>query len=249
MGKTIVYDALHSHQRKLISVAEYIKDFGRGALGANGRPAPARCPVCLRSLGVRAGRTQGNQHFYHLDDNFCPTKDAAAAPYRNLHPADPDPVAAAENKAFFRRNWRRIVALYKKDALVPCFSLHELILLVEEANRLNIWAYRRMEQWEIPFVLLLLKDFTPRTGVKNDKRKPLRELSFRFYLENLVDHLEQLWIDAGGHLDMYRSTFKAGKVLNTIAVPRNADWLGLEDANLAASKIEWLERELGKCGL
>lgn len=241
--------ALHPFKDSLLSVAEYIDEFGRGPLGGPDDRPLARCPVCKRDMRIRAGQSQSNEHFYHIDSEFCPTKKISEAPYRNLTPTDPDPQARIENIKFFRNNWRRIVALFKRNALVPLFDLKELLLLVDEANRLDIWSYRRMQTWEIPYVMLVLKDFTPKTGIKYSNGKNYRIFSFRFYIESLVGGFEDLWINAGADPKMYRTTFDKVRILEPQPVERSNAWLEIEETQLTEKQLAWMVRELAKRGI
>lgn len=96
------------------------------------------------------------------------------------------------------------------ERLIPYLSLKEFLALVVEANRLRIWEYRHLAEWEIPYVFVLMVDF-PVTNSRMKDGKPQRKYWFRFWYDSSVSSLDDLWISRASEPVLYRASYPQPK--------------------------------------
>lgn len=202
--------ALHPTKTDQITIDRYWAQFGhRPLLAADTRPR-ARCPFCSQLLNDVAGRTGHTiGHFAHLPGSAgCPSKEPAGRPYIRLTPLTTDPQWAQWLKSQFLYYWERYYQ--KLERLIPYLSLQEFLALVAEANRLRIWEYRHLDEWEIPYVFVLMVDF-PVANSRMREGKPQRKYWFRFWYDSSVSCLDDLWIRRVGEPVLYRASYPQPK--------------------------------------
>ncbi|MCG9093778.1 hypothetical protein [Laribacter hongkongensis] len=232
-----MHDAINPLSDELITVVQYDKDFGRGELGHGGRPMPAKCPICVEKMWVRGGSRQ--RHFYHIDNHPCPTKKISAAPFLTLRDLGENPAEEEANIAFLRLNWERVYQRIKLE--IPFFHLGEFILLLKEAKRIRLFAYRDLEAWTIPYLMMALKDFTPATGavVHGEVR---RELSFRCFFQSRSNLLDELWIRRSVGPAFFRLSFHGETITRVKSIEKSADYLeGALEVTFTEKQRKWVE--------
>jgi hypothetical protein len=213
-----MFDVLHPTKPEMMSYDEYRK-FALDLNCARLNDAlPGRCPVCKREMKVRAGKAQANAHFYHNDNLFCPTKDAAARPYLNLKLTNPDAVVVQANKSFAADN---IDLIYSKlKSIVPCLDFMEFIKILKEAKRLNVYGYANAVSAHLPYVYVTLINFLPQNSY-NKKRN----LKFCFFYDATIQSYEELWINRGFSSDLFRISYSNNKTQKVKKIEISTDYL------------------------
>jgi len=202
-----MYQAFHPEIDKLISVQEYKEYTLQLGLIKSSSAPKARCPVCRRDMGIRAGQQKDNSHFYHLDNKFCSTKDPAAYPFRRLKQGRQDARSALRNRQFVFNNLDQI---YKRiSELVPFFNFKEFIEILNEANRLNCYAYSKLKPELIPYIFVTLINFLPRNGKANSKTGENRRLKFCFFYDSRIESFDELWVHHGKFSDLLRISYES----------------------------------------
>lgn len=198
--------AFHPLFDRPITIEGYYQAFGRRRVdGVDSRPK-ARCPFCRVCLNDRAGtRDVTTAHFYHPGKSgFCPSKAGAGQPYLVLTPAYPDTAHAKFLKIAFRERWEW--HFHKLSTMVKFFSVSEFMALIGRANELRIWEYKNLLPTELPYVMVLLADFPPDTGIcKNGV--PLRKYWFRFWYDARIRSLDDLWIKCEEPTMLFRASY------------------------------------------
>lgn len=149
---------------------------------------------------LRAGQTKADQHFYHIDDHFCPTKSPAARPYLNKPPRAPDTAAVAANRDWVANHLEHVYS--KLHEIVPCLDFKEFIAMLTEAARLNVYGYANYRPEHTPYVLVTLQNFLPSTSFKKT-----RHLKFIFFYDEGISSHDDLWIDKGFSSDLIRVSY------------------------------------------
>jgi len=190
-------EALHPTQNRPITVIEYIKLFGpRLDQYGNGNRRPfARCPACnedMHTKGEASSEVEGI--FSHKPNStvYCPLKQSAAEPYQLLAPTNPNLVAAQQLQSSFILHWKYHWKLLR--SYVPFADISEFIGLIQYANQQKLWQYKNLQEYEIPYIFLVLKDFPP---IKS-KGKWLRKDWLRFWFDSRVRSIDDLWIKTTG---------------------------------------------------
>jgi len=216
-----MFDALHPTRNEIMSINEY-RDFAilSGHKLMNAAPR-ARCPVCKRGLAVRAGQTKDNQHFYHDDEDFCPTKDPASRPYLGKAPTRIDLKAIELNRQWLMEN---LDAVYSKlSSIIPRLAVSEFADLLEEAKRLNVYGYVGFVKEHTPYVLVTLMNFLPSNSYKKQ-----RKFKFVFFYDAGVQNYEDLWIDRGFASDLTSVSYHKN-------VPQKSKQVDIETSYLTQS--------------
>jgi hypothetical protein len=227
-----MFDVLHPTKREMMSYDEYQRfalDLSYKRL--NDAP-PGRCPVCKREMKVRAGQAQGNGHFYHNDDLFCPTKDPAARPYRNLIPNNPDAAVVQANRSFAADN---IDLIYSKlKSIVPCLDLKEFITILKEAKRLNVYGYANAVSAHLPYVYVTLINFLPSNSYNNS-----RKFRFCFFYDAKIQSYEELWINRGFSSDLFRISYSRGRTQKVTKIEISTDYLSETSVKMTERQKQW----------
>lgn len=182
--------ALHPDKNILISVAQYIQEFGNKPLnGIDSRPK-CRCQLCKQEVFEKhmstVSSSQGN--FSHYPNRgYCPIKSQSVASYIHCVPAMPNKQRALRLKQQFRKNWRQH---YKQIShLAKNLKPIEFIQLLTRANQQRIWEYDQLQEYQLPYVLVTLVEFPNQTG--NYKNK--RHCWFRFWFDSSVQVYDDIW--------------------------------------------------------
>lgn len=227
-----MFDALHPLEDRMISVQEYL-EFAALAGHQFARDAPkARCPVCKEAMKTRAGGTKADDHFYHVADKFCPTKNPAARPYLNKPPRSPNEQAVALNRKFVAKHLELIYA--KMHDLVPRLDYTEFITLLEEAKRLNIYGYAGMIPEHVPYILVTLMNFLPSTSYQKS-----RLFKFIFFYDAGISNCDELWIDRGFASDLIRVSYDNATTKRVKKVEICTGYLLGEPRQLTPKMMNW----------
>ena len=197
--------ALDPFEPEMVTVAQYVARHGRRMPGVV--RAAARCPVCrqpMTAMGDGTANTVG--HFAHRKGaGFCPTREAAQAPYLALPPSFPDPD---------RGRWLREVVRSQADQHLAVLQQWATYLGPEEldemlaiAARRRLWEYRHLQPWQVPFCLLMTREFPPWTSARSGAGQPIRRLWFRFWFDSGVRGIDDLWIHREGKVHVHRGSY------------------------------------------
>lgn len=204
-----MHEALHPTIVRNITVAEYHRVFGRKPLGdtsPDNRPR-ARCPFCgqeMSIVGDKSNNTVG--HFAHKrGSGFCPSKEKAGRPYLRLTPRRPDPERGMAIRREFRATWRQ--QLNHLESLVPALHIDEFLELLELADRWRIWEYSGMTAGDVPYVFLVLADFSTLTAQQEPDGSSKRMFYFRFFYDAALRDIEDLWIWPGERPVLHRVSY------------------------------------------
>lgn len=143
------------------------------------------CPVCRGRMYPRAATSPNRAaHFVHHRRSRCPTIEPNGLRFEDLQPSVPDPVARQRLRAEFVR--RRYDVFLKCQSMTEVLSVPEFREMVERADGLDVWAYRGLQLYYVPYVLLALKQ-------QFERRAPLRERGFFFVFEPRLQRADALW--------------------------------------------------------
>lgn len=208
-------EALHPSKHQSITIDLYLLEFGRKPVIGNDLRPRARCPICRQILNDVAGKSESSTgHFSHFQNShYCPSKASAAEPYISLTPSNPNPKRALYLKQRFYAKWEWHYSQMCK--LAAALSYQEFMALIKEANRLRIWEYSNLQEWELPYTLILTKDYPVHTSTKI-KGIPLRKFWLRFWYDPSVQNLEDLWIKRTEEPKLFRASYTQPKSHNQI---------------------------------
>lgn len=187
---------------KTYTIEGYLAEFGRlstknGAMNQVNNPIPV-CPDCKKDMTLRAThRSNRDSHFAHIRNSGpCPSKNAAAAPYKYLKPTKPDLIHAKEICHFIRDHWCLVFQAMNKR--IPKLTSQEFLVILKRATQHNVWAYTGLDIDELPSLLSTILDFPDGKD---------RKYWLRFWYSSPIRHLEQLWINPGQRGVLYRSSY------------------------------------------
>ncbi|MGF6759016.1 hypothetical protein P3T16_006444 [Paraburkholderia sp. GAS42] len=254
-----MHEALHPTLPNRITAQQYFTEYGRppaSRTAVDNRPN-ARCPFCPQELNTIAPAKGG--HFAHFGgSHWCPSKEKTARPYLDLQPTEPDEASAIRLKQEFRDTWR----LHYKElaSLAPELAYGEFVELLRRANRLNLWAYRGLLNEHLPYVLPLLADFSPATGIQRKTTSgssvPGRRLWLRFIYSSDVRCPEDLWIRPTGPAQLFRVSYRprprgapgTSDIMKSVEIHRSPAFLSAAAPTLhpfVVSNVEkWLTEHL-----
>ena len=225
-------EVLHPYEMQMIGYSDYV------ALAADqGYQLPnswvgGRCPVCKRRMNVRSGHKKDDGHFYHIDSDFCPTKDPSARPYISKTPTKVDLDAEVRNKKFAIENidqiWGRL------NEIIPFLDFKEFILILEQAKKLRVYGYVKLDPSLLPYVYATLINFLP-----SKSKNKLRKLKFCFFFESTVKQFDELWIDRGENSQFSRISYKGTDAKKVSIYELENDYLNREYYPLSQAQKKW----------
>ena len=204
--------ARHPVHHRHVDVQDYVIEFGKPtADDPNYEPPTCTCIACVQAVPLRprVPSPHVTQHFTHQRDlGFCPTKTQAGTPYIGLRPNNPDAAAATALRLAFRANWQRhYEKIGGRGGLLPLMAIGEFISMLEGADAANIWGHVGLTERDVPYVLVITRDFTPWTGIKKGKDL-LRRFWFRFWFDHRIDRVPVLWIHRPEDVMLQRASFQ-----------------------------------------
>jgi hypothetical protein len=234
-----MYDALDPAKKNIISVRQYDEMVVQSGFGTARQAPPSWCPVCKMEMKPRAGQTNANRHFYHVDDKFCPTKDPARRPYLGLMPRVVDQAAATANVQFTIQNLELIYA--QLNVIVPLLDFKEFINILDEAKRLNVYGYANLVAEYIPYVFVTLINFLPSTSLAKK-----RALKFMFFYDDGIRTIEDLWIHRGFRSNLYRISYSGATPQKVVSIELSTEYLLGAPKMLSQAQRNWCLKFLNK---
>lgn len=228
-----MFDVLHPTLNEILSVEEY-RDFAIANNYSQTNDAPAgRCPVCDKSMRLRAGQTKDDQHFYHITDKFCSTKSPAGRPYLNRPPYHLDEVAIAVNRAWVAAHIEHIYS--RLHAIIPCLDFKEFIKMLKEGARLNIYGYANFQPEHAPYVLVTLMNFLPSTSYNKT-----RQFKFIFFYDEAIQSHDDLWINRGFGSRLVRVSYKQASTNRVKPIEIDVSYAGQKPTKpLSEAQLRW----------
>lgn len=247
-------NAIHPFQNKSITVVEYIAEFGSklDAYGNERARFLARCPACGNGMHTKGeSNPEVDGIFSHQPnrDVFCPLKESAEKPYEILPHVDEDPNKTKALRSSFFKHWKLHYNLMK--SYLKVIDIFDFINLIKYADKKNIWSYRHIEEEQIPYIFLVLKEYQP---VRN-KQKFIRRDWLRFWFDSRIRGLEDLWIKTNGNWLLIKATYSnprnggipnQAQLKNTEIVTVNLDFLNDEEPILPSFVIDKMQKEFSE---
>jgi len=228
-----MHEALHPYKMRLIGYSDYVKLAADKGYQIPNNWLGGRCPVCKRRMNVRGGHKKDDGHFYHIDSDFCPTKDPSARPYISKIPTQIDAEAEARNERFAREHINEIWG--RLNEMVPFLDFKEFILIIEQAKKLRVYGYVNLEPSFLPYVYATLINFLPS---KSKGRK--RKLKFCFFFESSVKGFDELWIDRGENSKFLRISYDGTDAKKVSIYDLEKNYLDRGYYPLSQAQTEWV---------
>jgi hypothetical protein len=227
-----VFEVFHPFEDKMISVQDYLEFAALSGFTFTREAPAARCPVCKGAMRSRGGGTKADEHFFHVADHFCPTKDPSARPYLNKQARNADELVVARNRQFVAQHLALVCA--KMFQMVPCLDFAEFITMLKEARRLNIYGYAGFIPEYVPYVLVTLMNFLPATSYQKS-----RELKFIFFYDARIADYEDLWIDRGFTADLVRISYDKSITKKVRKIDVETDYLLGKPRSMTPKMMKW----------
>ncbi len=198
--------ALDPFRDEPIDVAQFVARYGRKTPGSV-RPS-ARCPACAQPLNVVGDATPNTVgHFAHRKNSpACHVKEFGQLRYLDLLPTDPDPARGVWLRAEVLQHTDWCLALIQR--WVPFLSGEELDESLAHASARKLWEYRHLQPWQVPYCLLMTREWPPWSGLREPDGTPRRQLWFRFWFDARVRSIDDLWIRGGHGVSIHRGTYR-----------------------------------------
>jgi len=148
------------------------------------------CPLCGGPLTLNQRRRAGRQYFRHderADEERCPLSTSSYQPAGMSIAHARDPLVEVESRQRFLRYWRRHYRLVRQTA--PALTLRRFTELIEYADVMNLWSYARLDERDLPYVLVVLAEFMT---VYDESGEATRE---RFWFDSSVRDIGDLWAE------------------------------------------------------
>ncbi|AFL68853.1 hypothetical protein [Sulfurospirillum barnesii] len=246
--------ALHPFKNESITVTQYIAEFGAklDAYGNKNLRLFPRCPACGNNMYTKGETNPEVDGVFSHQPNcngFCPLKESAGKCYEILLPIDEDPYKTKALRSSFFKHWKFHYNLMK--SYLKVLDIFDFIKLIKYADKNKIWSYRHIEEKQIPYIFLVLKEYPP-VGNKN---KLIRKDWLRFWFDSRVRTLEDLWIHTNKDWILIKATYanpRNGKTPNytqlkdTEIVTVNLDFLNKEEPILSSFVINQMHKEFNK---
>lgn len=132
------------------------------------------CPMCKERLFVRGSSTPNSPScFFHqkkdvsstsLDD--CPMAERGDKRLRSLIPDEWDFLQAESLYREFDCSKNRKITYNFMEACCgsKSFDKDVFVRCLNRANKKNIWAYKGIKMWMVPYILLTLENYTHKNG-------------------------------------------------------------------------------------
>jgi hypothetical protein len=201
---------LHPHEFKPITAEQYLGEYGskHDPKWQNEERPRTRCTACLRVLRLTdESRPVFDQTFGHMPNpmEFCPFKTGTQNNYLTLGNTPKNPARGAEIRSLFFQNWPWHFELIK--SYVGHVDIFDFIQRIELADKDDLWGCSNIQEWEIPYVLMVWLPFKPILTISKTSNQPLREQWVRFWYDSRVRTINDLWIEVQEPLTMIRATF------------------------------------------
>lgn len=173
----------------LVTPEEFHNRAGKNWKSTGANPICARCLRDVDPYGAFSMKV--TSRFDHEDGiTDCPESSTASPRYAQLRATDIDPSLGKPFKADFMKNHSKNTKKFLSyfiGASIYNQQLHNAML--DEADRINIWAYKDIKYWVIPYTLLLLIDFEGKSSSSTFK--------FQFnLLKTKATPFDSIWLDS-----------------------------------------------------
>lgn len=183
-----------------ITVAQYRDRYG-AKLNDDGTPnerPPAICPACRATLFLRgeASNAVAPNFAHHPGAGFCPIKSGGAHKYSVLPPTTYNSAIGDALRRSFFKNWK-LHWLRFRD-YVGFVSVADFIMIIKYMDAKRMWEYHSLREYEIPYVLLVLKDFKPvrkaaKKGDVSTAQQYWRHKWVRFWFDASITLFDDYW--------------------------------------------------------
>jgi hypothetical protein len=193
------------------------------------------CPACDAVMSTRGQSLPlRDQTWVHPRDrtSYCPLKDIGKIKYELLTPTQRSIDQGDGLKLAFFQNWRRHWGFI--CTLAPMTDVNLFVAWINDMNRKNIWGYQQLEEWQLPYIFLTTCEFPPPT---NDRAKQYRSSWIRFFYNDRVRTIEDLWIYIVPQWSLLKLSFVAPN--GKLKKPNNDD---LISAEIISPDLVWLDK-------
>ena len=202
--------ALHPYYiKREVTVQTYTADFGpkMDSQGRRRNRPSARCPGCTEPMIIVGDdRPLHDQIFSHQRDVNpppCPLRNRADYKYEFLHDVPEDTNRGRALRADFFAHWQAHYDKMRK-LLNGLMDIGDFIAVIKEADRSRLWSRGNIEEWEVPYIFLVWKEWAP---VKTHRGEVLRSNWLRFWFDSRVRTLDDIWIRTQGDPRIIRATY------------------------------------------
>ncbi|MDZ4017055.1 hypothetical protein [Pseudomonas sichuanensis] len=227
-----MFDVLHPLRNEMINHHEYVQLAADQGYQRPNDYLGGRCPVCKGRMDARAGHNHADGHFYHVADQNCPTKQPNARPYLGKPPSRVDPDQVRLNREFAQTHldhyWNKLTEL------VPFLDFAEFITVLEEAKRLNVYAYVGLDPKLLPYVYATLINYLPSKSYNK-----ARKLKFCFFFDARIQHFEDLWINRGHDRWLSRVSYDGSQTRRVNRFELTDDYLQQVAPPLSPARKKW----------
>lgn len=141
-----------------VSPSEFEVQAGKDWKARNRYPICCICKNRVHPYGTHS--TSTSERFDHEDGvRTCPLSVVADPRYAALRPRDINPCQSRHVKLEYKSWYSRKAKVFCKHLVGSAFSQALYNKMLDEADRLEIWAYSDLRMWCIPYILLTLVDY------------------------------------------------------------------------------------------
>jgi hypothetical protein len=199
---------------EIIDVPEFFKRYGTKhdpKWETTERPR-ARCTACQRPTRFNdENRPAFDQGFAHMPDKnaFCPFKKGSDANYLSLNDVHKDSQHGQVLRQAFMSHWQWHFKLM--NHYVSGFDIYDFIHRVRLADTQKLWDCSNLQEWELPYVMLVWQPFKPILATTQRTGKPIRQQWVRFWYDARVRTIQDLWIRVEQPLTLVRATYSTSE--------------------------------------
>lgn len=238
--------ALRIDNNEIIGADIFDKEVGHGGLHPSSVDLrdSGRCMYCKQPVLIRAGNERV-RHFYHRvtgNKVYCPIRDMETE--ASVTAPQDIPAISEDCYVVLRANWHALYLEMEKH--VEGFALVEFWNLLDVAKRSQLLRRKAIVSWMIPYLLLALRDFEPRTAFNKGDSPPRKHIiRFFFVSYTRTSYKRSIWVEYGGLPRLYRwkPKFEDEDPLEIIVNPNWKDnpkklsWLSTKQLAITEEKI------------
>ncbi len=148
----------HPGAALMLTVEDYDRRYGKNS------PVQPFCPSCDIQLFTHALSSPNMVASFHHPDgnpNSCVLVNPPSGRFPSLEPSHFNKEQATGNRAAFHQDEhiKKAYAFMLSMCGKGNINAKQFNRCVKIADAINVWAYRNLQQWQIPFILLTLIDF------------------------------------------------------------------------------------------
>lgn len=168
--------ALHPVTKLPITPKQFIAEFGPNYQERGIYPTCIYCGSNVFTYGVHSVNV--TSRFMHFEGDSCIEDNSG---YNNFDDYDFDQFNRIKSEFCEATNLKKAYAFCLKCCGVGNLTTDKFLSLCTKANKKNIWAYKNIQVWMIPYILLTLDDFEAKTH-----NGPTPTYMFRFVLDKTI---------------------------------------------------------------